>query len=242
MKSQSMRTHFLTLKQQRDSILPALNLLSMAQLWERPNENKWSIGESIYHLFLIAKMLRVAAIITIPCTKFYAKLRRNKPFDRNINDIYKEYKEKHGRGMKSPFILNPPNKIYHSMGINELDQLLLHETIKLMELVEDIDQDIAGHIIFFDPVANNPNLIQVIQLLAIHEAHHLRIIRRDLEALNGRKKGNNPMSNSSRIGRLTAAVKRSFSFLGQFIKEEFKKFIGNSFKLFGINRSDPYYK
>ena len=187
MKSQSMRTHFLTLKQQRDSILPTLKSLSMAQLWERPEENKWSIGESIYHLFLIAKMLRVAAIITISCTKLYAKMMRNKPFDCDINDIYKEYKEKHGRGMKSPFILNPPNKIYNTMGINELNQLLINETLNVMKLVEDIDEDIAGHIIFLDPVANYPNLIQAIQLLAIHEAHHLRIIRRDLEALKGRK-------------------------------------------------------
>ncbi|NMD69386.1 DinB family protein [Bacillus sp. DNRA2] len=188
MKSQSMRTHFLTLKQQRDSIFPTLKSLSMAQLWERPEENKWSIGESIYHLLLIIKKLRVASIITIPCTRLYAKMTRNKPFDCEINDIYKEYKEKHGKGMKSPFILNPLNKINNTMGINEMNQLLIKETANLMKLVEDIDEDIAGHIIFLDPIANYPNLIQAIQLLAIHEEHHLRIVRKDLEALNGRKK------------------------------------------------------
>lgn len=186
MKSESMRTHLITLKQQRDRLLPTLKSLSMAQLWERPEENKWSIGESIYHLFLITKMLRVAAIITIPCTKLYARMTRNKPFDRNINDIYEEYKEKHGKGMKAPFILNPPNKIYNTMDFNELNQLLINETLKVSKIVEDIDEDIAGHIIFLDPVANYPNLIQAIQLLAIHEAHHIRIIQRNLGAMKGK--------------------------------------------------------
>ncbi len=183
MKSQSMKRHFITLKQQRDSLFPKLQSLSMAQLWERPEENKWSIGESIYHLFLITKMVRVAAIITIPCTKLYARMTRNKPFDRDIHDIYQEYKEKHGKGMKAPFILNPPNKIYNTMDFNQLNQLLMDETSKVSKLVKDIDEDIAGHIIFLDPLANYPNLIQSIQLLAIHEAHHFRIIQKELETI-----------------------------------------------------------
>lgn len=183
MKSSSMRNHFLTLTQQRDSFLPTLKSLTMAQLWERPEEDKWSIGESIYHLFLIAKMLRVAAIITIPCTKLYAKMMRNKPFDCDINDIYQEYSEKHRKGMNAPFILNPPQKIDPTMDINELNQLLFNETLKIKKLVADIDEDIAGHIIFLDPVAHYPNLIQAIQLLAIHEAHHIRIMQKDIKFL-----------------------------------------------------------
>ncbi|KOO49144.1 DinB family protein [Viridibacillus arvi] len=183
MKSQSMEKHFTTLKQQREILYPTLKSLTKVQLWERPKKNKWSIGETIYHLYLITKMLRVAAIITIPCTKLFARMMRNKPFDSDINDIYKQYKEKHGKGMKAPFILNPPKKIYYTMDYNELEQLLIKETLKLSQVVEDIDEDIAGHIIFLDPVANNPNLIQAIQLLAIHEAHHIRIIQNNLESL-----------------------------------------------------------
>lgn len=183
MKSQSMEKHFTTLKQQREILYPTLKSLTKVQLWERPKKNKWSIGEMIYHLYLITKMLRVAAIITIPCTKLFARMMRNKPFDSDINDIYKQYKEKHGKGMKAPFILNPPKKIYNTMDYNELKQLLIKETLKVSQVVEDIDEDIAGHIIFLDPVANNPNLIQAIQLLAIHEAHHIRIIQNNLESL-----------------------------------------------------------
>ncbi|TQR21402.1 DinB family protein [Psychrobacillus vulpis] len=186
MKSESIKKHFTTLEKQRESLFPTLKSLSMTKLWERPEENKWSIGESIYHLFLITKMLRVAAIITIPCTKFYAQMMRNKSFEHSINDIYKEYKEKHGKTMNAPFILNPSNKIYNSMDFTQLNQLLINETLKVSKIVDNIEEDIAGHIIFLDPVANFPNLIQAIQLLAIHEAHHFRIIQKDLEAMIGK--------------------------------------------------------
>ncbi|WP_100012563.1 DinB family protein [Lentibacillus sediminis] len=178
MKSQSMQNHFITLERQREAIFPALQSLSMAQIWKRPQENKWSIGETMYHLYLITKMLRVAAVITIPCTKVFARMRRNKPFDSEINDIYKDYKEEHGKGMKA--ILDPPKKIHSTMDFNELNQILTKESSKVAKIVEDIDEDLAGHIIFLDPVAHNPNLIQAIQLLAIHEAHHIRIIENDL--------------------------------------------------------------
>jgi hypothetical protein len=64
-----------------------------------------------------------------------------------------------------------------------LNQLLVKETLKISTMVANIEEDIAGHIVFLDPVANNPNLIQAIQLLAIHEAHHIRIIHDNLESL-----------------------------------------------------------
>lgn len=179
MKSQSVEKHFATLEKQREWLFPALRSLSKEELWQRPQQNRWSIGETMYHLYLITKMLRVAAAITIPCTKPFAIMRRNKAFAAEIHDIYQEYKQKRGKGMKAPFILNPKEKIRYSMDYQHLEGLLLAETQKIEKLVEQIDEDIAGHIIFIDPVANNPNLIQSIQLLAIHEAHHMKIMQRD---------------------------------------------------------------
>jgi hypothetical protein len=116
MRSESMKKHFITIKQQREMLFPTIKSISRVQLWERP-KSKWSIGETMYHLYLITRMLRVAATITIPCTKLFAQMMRNKPFDTNIVDIYKEYREKHGKGMKAPFILNPPKKDIQYIGL-----------------------------------------------------------------------------------------------------------------------------
>ncbi|OZI12412.1 hypothetical protein CEW92_06735 [Bacillaceae bacterium SAS-127] len=181
MKSESIEFHFNTLEQQREILFPTVESLTMNQLWERPSDGKWSIGESIYHLYLMMKVLRVAAVITIPCTKLYAKSVRRKLYATSIHDIYQEYGNKRKKSMKAPFVLNPPNNIRLNLTFDDVNALLVNETRRVKKLVEEIDEDIAGHIIFLDPVANYPNLIQAIQLLAIHEAHHFRIMKRDLE-------------------------------------------------------------
>lgn len=182
MKSENISKHFHTLHVQRNQFLPHLHSLSQEQLWYRHNDGKWSIGEHFYHLYLIARMLKVAikfSFILIP----YAKLRRNTPFATDIHDIYAEYKEKHGRGMKAPWILIPSKKIYYSMSGKELEELLSRETDEIKKLVQNIEENIAGHIVFLDPIAHYPNLIQSIQLLAIHEKHHFMIMKNNYEVI-----------------------------------------------------------
>lgn len=183
MKSRSLNKHFKTLENQRNTILPKLEALPFDELWKRPQEDKWSVGETIYHLYLLAKTLRVAAKVTIPATILFARLRKNKPFETEIHDIYKEHKEKNKKGMKAPFILVPPKSIYRKWNFKGLNQLLYKETWTISKLVEGIEEEVAGHIIFIDPVAYHPNLIQAVQLLAIHETHHFRIIESQLEKM-----------------------------------------------------------
>lgn len=171
MKSESMSQHFHILSEQRDLFMPKIQSLSLEKLWYRKEEGKWSIGEHLYHLYLIIRMLKVAtkcSYVLIP----YAKMRRKKPFPTEIHDIYIEFQEKKGRGMRAPFILVPPKRIRHAMDAQELIQLLLKETNEMRAAVEHIE----GHIVFLDPIAKYPNLIQSIQLLVIHERHHFRII------------------------------------------------------------------
>ncbi|WP_436864197.1 DinB family protein [Bacillus fungorum] len=183
MKSQNISKHFQTLHVQRNDFLPHLHSLSQEQLWYRKEDKKWSIGEHFYHLYLIARMLKVA--IKVSLTLFlYAKLRKNATFATDIHDIYAEYKEKHGKGMKAPWILIPSKKVYHSMNVTELEELLARETDEIKKLVQNIEENIAGHIVFLDPIAHYPNLIQSIQLLAIHEKHHFMIMKNNYEMID----------------------------------------------------------
>ncbi|WP_144559548.1 DinB family protein [Bacillus thuringiensis] len=183
MKSENIAKHFQTLHVQRNEFLPHLHSLSQEQLWYRSKNGKWSIGEHYYHLYLIARMLKVAIKFSFPLIP-YAKLRRNTPFETDIHDIYAEYKEKHGRGMKAPWILIPSKNVYHSMNVTELEELLARETDEIKKLVQNIEENIAGHIVFLDPIAHYPNLIQSIQLLAIHEKHHFMIIQNNYEMID----------------------------------------------------------
>lgn len=109
MQSKNISKHFHTLHVQRNQFLPRLHSLSQEQLWYRKEDGKWSIGEHFYHLYLITRMLKVAIKFSFTLI-LYAKLRRNTPFATEIHDIYAEYTEKHGRGMKAPCILIPSKK------------------------------------------------------------------------------------------------------------------------------------
>lgn len=70
------------------------------------------------------------------------------------------------------------------MDVKELERLLLNETNEIKALVKNIEEDIAGHIVFLDPIAKYPNLIQAIQLLAIHEKHHFIIIENNYKMMH----------------------------------------------------------
>lgn len=183
MRSHSLGRHFKTLEQQRNMIFPRIKNLSQDELWKRPQADKWSIGETLYHLYLITKMLRIAAKFLIPSTILFAQIKKHKPFETEIHDIYKEYKEKKNRGMKAPFILDPPKNISRQWNFKGLNQLIYKETWKIETMVAEINEETAGHIIFPDPVAHHPNLIQAVQLLAIHEAHHFRIIEKQFDSI-----------------------------------------------------------
>ncbi|MBE9915942.1 DinB family protein [Paenibacillus donghaensis] len=177
MKSESISKHFQTLTEQRIQFLINIPYLSQEKLWNRNEEGRWSVGEHVYHLYLIMRMVKIATKWSFGLIP-YAKMKRNKPFATEIHDIYTEFKEKKGRGMKAPWILIPPKKIRYAMDGRELVQLLLKETIEMRALVGNIEEDIAGHIVFLDPIAKYPNLIQAVQLLAIHEMHHFKMIEK----------------------------------------------------------------
>lgn len=70
------------------------------------------------------------------------------------------------------------------MSAIELEELLSRETDEIKKLVQNIEENIAGHIVFLDPIAHYPNLIQSIQLLAIHEKHHFMIMKNNYEMID----------------------------------------------------------
>ncbi|GAA0310594.1 hypothetical protein GCM10008924_30250 [Gracilibacillus halotolerans] len=108
------------------------------------------------YIYLMMKWFRRLSKIYVLITKPVAALQRNKTYLTGSANVYEAYQDKNKKPMKAPFMLA------------ELDK----ETKLLKLIVENIDDDIAGHIRFVDPLANHPNLIQSIDLLGIHEQHH----------------------------------------------------------------------
>ncbi|WP_245937462.1 DinB family protein [Saliterribacillus persicus] len=177
MKSVYMKEHFQKMYKQREEIADEL-IYYQKNEWFRPYEEKWSWGETYYHLYLMLKWFRRLSKVYVPLARPVGTLRKEKPYETCSSDIYASYKEKNKKPMKAPFILIPPE--YEKINVS-FEWLLVEidkETKLLESVVANISDDEAGHIRFLDPLANNPNLIQGIDLLGIHERHHFLLCKK----------------------------------------------------------------
>lgn len=102
-----MKTHFSMIYKQRDEFITKIN---DKNVWARPREDKWSIGETYYHLYLMVKRFKQLNKFYIPCSSLFARLFKHKQYKTMSKDIYSEYHAKNNRPMKAPSILLPPKK------------------------------------------------------------------------------------------------------------------------------------
>ncbi len=166
-----MKDRFQKIYKQREEMKKELTSFRNKE-WNRPHQDKWSWGETYYHLYLMMKWFRRLSKVYVPSSLPIATLRKNKPYKVHSTDVYEAYKEKNKKPMRAPFILVPPKGIESDVDFQWLIEELDKETKHIEHIVSNIDDDVAGHIRFLDPLANNPNLIQSIDLLGIHEKHH----------------------------------------------------------------------
>lgn len=147
-------------------------------LYKRDVPDKWSVGEVIYHCWLLLKYFRMLSGMYNPPARAFLKLYRQPPaeYDAHMENIYA------GETMKAPAILVPDMKREYSKG--ELRMMLEDETEKLKRTLDGLDSDALYRIRYPDPVAGCPNIIQSVKLAKIHEAHHYGIV---LERVRGNR-------------------------------------------------------
>ncbi|GAA0595369.1 DinB family protein [Virgibacillus siamensis] len=177
MKSAVMANYFQQLEQQRASFFSSEGI-DFSRVFIRPFPDKWSVGETVYHLMLMTKFFRKFSGVYIPAAKPVACLRRKRPYKMAIHNIYREYTEKKKRPMNAPKIIVPPPGVADKYNFDQIKEMLELETVKLRMDVNHIEQDVAGQIYYPDPIANYPNLLQSVQLLAIHEQHHFNLLKK----------------------------------------------------------------
>lgn len=149
--------------------------------WDRPKPGKWSVAETLYHVMLLARLVRRVSAFYLPIMQPYAHFRKNRPCVKKARNIYKEYQESENRPMKAPFVLVPPRSLARKYSMKEIQALLFKETEKLYQQLANIEEPVAGQIRYPDPVADYPNVIQSVHLLAIHEKHHFDLTKKYYE-------------------------------------------------------------
>lgn len=139
-------------------------------IYKRAEPDKWSIGEVIYHCYLLLKLARQFSEIYLPMAKLVIKIGGIKAREQNghMHNIYA------GPTMKAPKILEPEMERRYSKG--ELRLMLEEETEKLKSVVSGLTDREAYAIRYPDPVPGWPNVVQMIKVGLIHEQHHYDIL------------------------------------------------------------------
>lgn len=171
LKSKEIEKHFDTLIRQREAFYQE-SILDFDRAWNRSLSEKWSIGETLYHLYKMIRLFRRFSNFYMPVMLPIAYIRKRKPYKTKTHNIYEEYTEEKKRPMEAPSLIVPPLGLERKWNITEIQWFLEYETDQLKNRLKFIPQNIAGQIYYPDPVAYYPNLIQSIHLLAIHEKHH----------------------------------------------------------------------
>lgn len=77
---------------QRESAFAALEEIADAQLWQRPAPKEWSIGEILDHNYLLFASMHPAVQWHWKLNGWYGRLRRNRPYKAEIEDLYRSPK------------------------------------------------------------------------------------------------------------------------------------------------------
>jgi hypothetical protein len=80
------------LDSQREAALGALNGLTDTQLRQRPAPKEWSIGEILDHNYLLFRSFYPSVKWMWKWFGWYGRLRRNRPYQTEIEDLYRSPK------------------------------------------------------------------------------------------------------------------------------------------------------
>jgi len=77
---------------QRESVFTVLDELTDTQLWQRPAPKEWSIGEIVNHNCLLFESFLPTVKWMWKWMSWYGRLRRDRPYQVEIEDLYRSPK------------------------------------------------------------------------------------------------------------------------------------------------------
>jgi hypothetical protein len=113
-----------------------------------------------------------------------AYLFKHRQYKTETTDVYAEY-IREGKKMKAPFVIVPEHNKDNPIRFIKLKDNIEDETNQIKSILDKIDEKIAGHIRYPDPVVNYPNLIQSVQIVGFHEINHFNIVHKLVNKIKG---------------------------------------------------------
>jgi hypothetical protein len=161
------------LDDQREAIFNQLNAMPDVVLWYRPGPKVWSIGEHLDHTRVINCCTRRILTVYYPVASIFARPFRRRPYEAEIDDVYK----RPGFPMNVGWIWPPKYKPRRPVSVGFLHESLRAEHAAFRRFYTAHDEQLLGHTVLADPVIGVLNLVQWLRVQAYHDAHHYERVR-----------------------------------------------------------------
>jgi hypothetical protein len=166
--SKTISNYLDLLDTQRESAFSALDGLTDAQLWQRPAPKEWSIGEIINHNGLLFASFLPTVKWMWNWFGWYGHLRRNRPYQVEIEDLYRSPKFPQWVG----FLWTPHHSPRKPVPLDVLKSEVraLHAKVRRFYIGKDLD--VLGNIYLYDPLFGWCNLIVTLRIGIYHDQLH----------------------------------------------------------------------
>ena len=162
---------------QRESAFAALEGLTDSQLWQRPAPREWGIGEILDHNYLLFASM-------VPIVKWmwgwngwYGRLRRSRPYETDIEDLYRSPKFPHWVG----FLWTPRHNTRKPVSLERLRAKIRALHADICNFYEGKDEDVLGNLYLYDPFFGWCNLIVTLRISIYHDQLHYEDVIKQAE-------------------------------------------------------------
>jgi len=172
-------TYLEMMDHQREALFADLDGLSEVLLWQRRTEDEWSIGENLDHLRVINSktltLFKIAWVLLLPL----AKLRYDKPYETDIDNVYKRL----GFPLNTGWIWSQKYTPRKPTSLDDLEDNLTKTQQEVRKFFTGKDPDYLGHVSLYDPVMGWLNLIRALRVGLYHDELHVEQIEDVLQRI-----------------------------------------------------------
>lgn len=165
-------TYLDLMDKQREQLFSVLEGLSESDIWQRPGEKEWSIGENLDHLRVINSstltLFKITWLFMLPI----AKVRYDRDYQVDIDNVYK----REGFPLNTGWIWSPKYKPNNPTSLAALKDNLAKTHLDVRKFFVGKDPDYLGHVSLYDPVMGWLNLIRALRVGLYHDDLHLEQI------------------------------------------------------------------
>lgn len=159
--------------QQREQLFAELEEINTEDIWRPPAEKEWSIGENLDHLRVINSstltMFKITWLFLLPL----AKVLYDRPYDVDIDNVYK----RPGFPLNTGWIWSPKYTPRKPTSAEVLKENLVKTHAEVRKFFTGKDPDYLGHVSLYDPVMGWLNLVRALRVGLYHDALHMEQIQ-----------------------------------------------------------------